>query len=664
MKAPWFSLTKAAGNHPNKVRIFGEIGYDVTGEAFTDHIESLSGDIEIHINSLGGNVSAGLMIYHALNQYEGNVLIVIEGFCGSISSMIAMAGNRIEMHEESLFMIHNPSTIAAGTSSDFEKTAETLNKVRDVMVSAYLKRSVFDEAEIISAMDEETWFNAAEALEAGFVDEVIPSDLDMAACATEVDLTGFKNTPEFAAKADETAADPAVNTPAKADPNPAHSATQTEHVTMPDQVTAEAQAAIDKFKVEDKTRRDGITAAFKPFPALSELQASCIGDMDCSIESAREKMLAKLGEDSEAVSRVHIVEDSQDKFRAGVTASLSARAGVKGAKDDTANEFRGFKLMDIARECVIRAGGSARGLRGIELAKAAFAHTGSDFPFLMQDVGNKVLLAAYNAHSATWRMIALVGEVSDFKLHNRVRLGQMGALPIVPDGAEYDHNTFGEENEQIAAATRGNIISLTRQTIINDDLGGFTRIARMQGRAAALTVEMAAYSVLNDNANMSDGVALFHADHNNLTTGAAAINSANISAGKAAMRKQKFEDSDDEYLDIRSANLLVPVELEDEAKTFITSTTESDQDNPGRRNIHANSLEVVASPYHGNATQWYLGADPMDAPVVEVVFLDGVEEPFLDSQEGFNVDGVAWKVRLDVGTGATDSRGMHKFNNA
>jgi len=248
--------------------------------------------------------------------------------------------------------------------------------------------------------------------------------------------------------------------------------------------------------------------------------------------------------------------------------------------------------------------------------------------------------------------------VPDFKQNSRIRLGSFNSLDVIPEGGEYTSGSFGEEKETIQAQTKGKMISLTRQMIINDDLNGFMRIAGMMGRAAARTVGNDVYGIITDNAALFDGTALFHADHNNLAASGAAPTIVTLGAARTAMRKQMDPDSND-YLDIRPTIIVCGVELEDTINTLMASETDPSQANSRKPNIFRRAFKVIADP-RLDATEWYLFANPSEVPTLEIAFLDGNQTPYLESQQGFTVDGTQWKVRLDYGTTGNDFRGGYK----
>jgi hypothetical protein len=353
---------------------------------------------------------------------------------------------------------------------------------------------------------------------------------------------------------------------------------------------------------------------------------------------------------------------SEDKFRAGAVAALAHRAGFE--KDDPSNEFRGKSLHELGARALEMKGHKVSGMTRSEIAGMLLrGHSTSDFPLLLADVANKSLQSAYGIYPQIWNQIAAVGSVSDFKTINMIRMGSFSSLSTIVEGAEYTQGSFSEEREQLTAVTKGKYIQMTRQMIINDDLSGFSRMANMLGRAAARTVNADVLGVLTTNGALSDNVALFHADHSNLAGSGAAISVATLGAGRAAMRKQK-DASGLDATNIMPRYLLVPVGKEDMAREIVTSPYNTDTAGQLKNNsIRSWSpLEVISDPLldDNSATAWYLIADPMDAPLLEVRFLDGQQTPYVASEEEFMTDAVRWKVRLDYGVAANDYRGGYK----
>lgn len=127
-------------------------------------------DVDIIINSNGGNLVAGSEIYAHLRAHKGKVNVRITAIAASAASLIAMAGDHIEMSPVARMMIHNPSSIAQGEAKDLNHAAETLEHVGQIMAEAYAVRAGKNKQELVEMMARETWLNADEAIEQGFAD--------------------------------------------------------------------------------------------------------------------------------------------------------------------------------------------------------------------------------------------------------------------------------------------------------------------------------------------------------------------------------------------------------------------------------------------------------------------------------------------------------------
>lgn len=387
-----------------------------------------------------------------------------------------------------------------------------------------------------------------------------------------------------------------------------------------------------------------------------------------SFEHARgvilEQVSAKIDTETSR-SDASVTTDEKDKFiDAGVNA-IMARAGQ--AKMDGSNEFRGMRLTEMAKLCLDRAGMEYRGLSELEMVKRAFnmeraiTQSTSDFPILLENAMHKTLEQAYARAADTWRRFCGVGSVTDFRAHNRYRLGSFGNLDALNENSEYKNKSIPDgEKESITANTKGNVINISRKTIINDDLSAFIGLSSMLARSAARTIEADVYALLASNPTMSDGIDLFHASHGNLAGSGAVVSTASVEAGRVAMASQT-DVSGNDYLDLRPAAWLGGMSAGGTAReVFGAEYNDEATKNQRKPNIVRGLVSDIIDSPRITGTEWYLFADPMDAPVVEVAFLNGEESPFLDSMESFNVDGMQWKVRLDYGVAAVDFRGAYK----
>lgn len=433
---------------------------------------------------------------------------------------------------------------------------------------------------------------------------------------------------------------------------------------QPEPKPVDTAAIAQRAMAEERARVLAITDMQKKYSVSDAIAQRCIND-GLSIEQSRNEMVDEVIKRQEIIKPPHIWggEQAEDKFIAGASRALQARVGI--AEDERGNEFRGLSLWELGARNLEMRGVSTRGMTRSEIAGQLLrAHSTSDFPLLLADVANKSLQAAYNVFPTIWRQIAAVGSVSDFKTINMVKLGSFSSLATIVEGAEYTQGSFSESREQLTAVTKGRFIQCTRQMIINDDLGGFNRMAQMLGQAAARTVNADVLGILTANAAMADGFNLFSTDHTNYTGSGTAISVASLAVGRKTMRIQK-DVSGIDYLNIQPRYLLTPVGKEDHARTVVQSAYDTDATGKlGRNPIQDWSpLSVLSDPLldANSTTAWYLMADPMvGGPLLEVRFLDGAQTPYVASEEEFLTDAIRWKVRLDYGVAANEWRSGYK----
>ena len=146
---------------------------DVTPQLFKDELESGTGDIEVWLDSPGGDVMAATQIYNMLKNYKGKVTVKIDSLAASAASVVAMAGDEILMSPLSLMLIHNPLTVAAGNVDDMQKAIDMLDEVKESIINAYELKTGLSRAKISHLMDCETWLSAKKAVELHFADGIL-----------------------------------------------------------------------------------------------------------------------------------------------------------------------------------------------------------------------------------------------------------------------------------------------------------------------------------------------------------------------------------------------------------------------------------------------------------------------------------------------------------
>lgn len=723
---PWYDLRAQAADDATvaELRIYGPIGggwWDdpdaITGKRIANELAALPESVKtirVMVSSAGGSVFDAIQIANALRrereENKRTVLVDIEALALSAATVITSAGDQVRMASNALFMVHEPWFLSIGNAKQLRKDAELLDRARDAIVATYRWVSSLAVDVLRQLMADETWMNAEDALENGFIHEItgaveaaahVPADMrDEMRKRLHVPeqyeerLEQLLKITEALAGADPQTDDddpaPAGNEPEGEMPQPKNpqnvTPTPEPNGQNVDQVKAERDRVISVKAAVDVGRKIGLDAA-----KATQLENDAIAQ-GLSVEAVQDKVLEALAAASDALpprqgqGGIVAGEDQSEKRRRGISAALLARAGLtsivrQAATKDPHNpafagdldpgEFRGMSLMDHARAALEEARpGSTRGKTKNEIAgdflrlvAAAGQQGTSDFPVGLENALHKTLLAVYTVTPDTWRRFCGVGSVSDFRAHNRYRTGFLGSLDTVPESGEFPNKSIPDaEKETITATTKGNIVTLSRQALVNDDMGMFNRVATQLGRAAALSIESGVYALLAQNAGlgpaMSDGDTLFHANHGNIGSGAA-LSVAALDADRVLMKTQT-DSSTNDLLDLAPAILLVPAGLEGAA--LVTINAEFDVDaGSGKMNRIPNKVRGMVRDVVGTGrmtgTRRYLFADPAVMPCIEVAFLEGQQAPYMEMQEGFRIDGVEWKVRHDFGIAAIEFRG-------
>jgi len=182
--------------------LYDEIGFwGVTATEFKTALDAISaGTIHLRINSPGGDVFDGLAMYNALVDHPARVVTHVDGLAASMASVVALAGDEVQMAENAFFMIHDPWTLSIGNATQLRKDAMLLDKIGGSVEATYMQRTGSDATQMRAWMEAETWFTAAEAEAAGFIDEITTKDAGaenlVAAAAAAFDLSVYAHVPE------------------------------------------------------------------------------------------------------------------------------------------------------------------------------------------------------------------------------------------------------------------------------------------------------------------------------------------------------------------------------------------------------------------------------------------------------------------------------------
>lgn len=400
---------------------------------------------------------------------------------------------------------------------------------------------------------------------------------------------------------------------------------------------------------------------------LKELAKQC-----ATIEDATMKMVDLVSLDHKPVGggRFESGKTELEKFTAAAGDALAMRCNLSVDKPAPGSmELRGYTLRELAKEHLERTGVHVRGLDNQTLSGVALGivrlsgmHTTSDFANILANTAGKILQKAYETAPSTWQAWCATASGNDFKSVDRPQLSEAPSLELINEHGEYTYGGFSDFKEANQIRTYGRKFAITRQALINDDLGALQRIPRAFGSAASRRINDLVYAILTGNQVMAyDNTALFHSTHGNLAASAAALASATLGDARTAMRKQTGPNG--ATLNIAPRYLLVPAALEMTADVLLRSVASTDSEkNSGVVNPWQNALTPVVEARLDatSATAYFLAADPSVIDTVEVMFLDGNQAPVIEEMEQSNIDGREFKVRIDVGARALDHRGLYK----
>jgi len=400
-----------------------------------------------------------------------------------------------------------------------------------------------------------------------------------------------------------------------------------------------------------------------------------------TLDQARDAILNELaardansGGHLNVTPRVETLRDEMSTRMSGIEEALHARVDSRVKLSDNGRQYRGLSLLELCRDILEHGGVNTRGMDRMTLASRALTYrspgmlAASDLAQITANVANKRLRAGYDENPGTYtRWARRAPNAPDFKTMTVVQLSAMPDLLRVNEHGEFKYGAMSDGAETYSVVTYGRIVSLTRQAIVNDDLRALDRMVTGFGASAMRLENRTVYAQLTSNPTMADSVALFHANHANLGTGGgSALATTSLTTMRAAMRLQKGLQS--EELNLIPAFLIVPATLEQTAYQLTsplivpTATSGVNEFRAGGRT----ALEPIVEPILDatSTTAWYAAAQSSQVDTVEYCYLDGAEGPIVESEMGFEVDGVSFKCRLDFAAKVLDHRGLYKSNGA
>jgi hypothetical protein len=394
-----------------------------------------------------------------------------------------------------------------------------------------------------------------------------------------------------------------------------------------------------------------------------------------SPDEARKKVMEHLARTNPPIGpgAIRIESTGMERAENAIIDGLVMRTGTRIEKPAPgAQDFRHASLVDIARFCLsenyefahrARAMSPSQVIKTAMVTRAAGSHTTSDFPYILANVGNKVLRNAWDNHPATFEAWTAKGEGRDFKEMSRVQLSEAPDLLEVGEGGEYKAGSFSEDQTTFSIRKYGRMFRISFEAMVNDDTSAFSRIPQAFVKAAKRSLNSLVYSKLTGNPNMADGVALFHASHSNIETTSlniGVVDTDNLSAARHAMRLQTGLQTDDP-LNISPKFLIIPSAQETTADIILNSTALVEDDkSSGVNNPWRGKLIPIVEPLLDSTSEkaWYLAADPRLFDTIEVCYLDGIEHPYIESRDSFYTDTWEFKIRLCYAVAPIDHRGL------
>ena len=454
----------------------------------------------------------------------------------------------------------------------------------------------------------------------------------------------------------------------------------------PVDIAGEVSRALDARAEQAETnRRTAITDLAVLAGIDDETRDACLEDVTVSITAARELFTTQMRQNRPNVPgapNVHVPPSASDAGARTIEAALLVRGNLGDAAAsaahpeytdqiiDQGNRLRGMSMMDLCRHALRIEGVPIP--QGRDDAIRAAISTGS-FANITSNVAGVAALLGGVSVAQSWRAWCSVGEVRNFQPNKMVRLDLAGNLADVGADGKLQHVNMTDTGETITAATKGNLLVITRQVIRDDRIGVLTRAPMELGQGAVQTIAQTVYTLLLANGNMADGAAIFvDATRGNLKT-SCTLGPAGVQTAAAALAAQN--NAKGQPRDLIPAVILVPPEQYSDAwstvknPNIITQGLASTSAFTYGPAVHAygdGSIQPVQesrlsnAAYTGySATSWYLMAAPTQCDNVRVDFLDGVQTPTVRQvPPGPGVLGVALEVFIDYGVAAADGQGM------
>lgn len=708
----WFTMRKT-DSASAEIMIYDDIGYwGITAKDFATSLVEL-GEVKnlvIRINSYGGEVFDGFAIYNRLKEHAASKTVIVDGVAASIASVIAMVGDTVKIPQNGFFMIHDPGILVVGTSKDLKNYASLLDEMKERAIDTYrTKVTDLSKEEIAQMMEDETWIGAESARSYGFADEII-DETENDEPATNRGIKLPENLKEIFLSLNKSQQTRVLSLTMQGgnmhkcphcqkeikegDVFCCHCGRAIAATTQPVQptappatndLTAAHKRERDEAVMAERNRVNDINAACKKHNMPENFTKELIESGE-PYENCVVKILDKIGGDNPAQPTTDgkVTKDEAEKFRMHASNCLAVAAGIEKDQkviDETKKGVPVKSLHGLMARCLQRAGVDPIGMNPDALVRASIQMAGtgsSDLPAVLEDVANKSLQKGYNEAPVTWTAWMSTMEVTDFKTSNLVSMSNFGDIDDLPEGMPFKDGKFSDKKETVSVDTKGKKFTITRNALINDDLGALTRIPRLMTGAVARRQNKDVYDLLTSNSLAGptmneDSNSLFDAtNHLNVkaTSGVPSVSSL-AAADRLLMEMPlpkpepnsttQYLNATGKYLITGSANMLTTNQL-------LNTPYDNSKSITGVYNPYtAGQIVPVYDAYlqalltaASKANAWYFATDPDVLETFVMAFLQGNRVPTLQGAASGVGDplGFSWHIFLDWGIGVPDFRGI------
>lgn len=659
-------------------------------------LAEIEGPAVVWVNSSGGDPTAGEAIRVMLAGHEGGVTVKVAGDASSAASLLIMGAHRIEVSAGSVLMIHDPSTFTFGDEADHQQSINMLGALAATYASVYAARSGKSLEDVRAMMVAETWLTPEGAIEGGFADaligEVPEAPLQMNAAKGD--------TPAIDAARGRYQSAQAMLSRAhyqdKPAPNTGPQSTAMRGLQMAQRVATEGQMPntningdtvvaepnqtpndvgsvvvpvemnADQIRVNERARSRDITMAARPHMASGLITQDFVDgliDDGVTVEMASHRMLEQLGGAQEEIvsprrggAPAMIGRDEVDTRRTGLEMAFAARLSESDPADTRAHPFMEMSVHEMAAASMGRSNpGYGSFASRSDLIMQAM-HTTSDFSNILSGAFNRVLSAQYEIADRTFTAISREMTFNDFRPHEIIGAGNFPLPKKVNEAGEIKFGTLGDSSEIVALAAYASGLSISRQALVNDDLGAIQGVIDGAAMVVPEFEEDVFWAYYLGNPVLSDGIAMYHSDHNNLGS-SAAINVAKVSEGRKAMRSQKALGEKGVVKMNAPSILLVGPARETEAEQFLAATVATkDADT----NIFKGKLSLVVTETITN-NEWHLLVAPAKrSHNMTHGYLRDSRVPRVRVENPFGTQGMQMTLEADFGVGGANFRGGYK----